>query len=236
MPDFLIITLQGGMQAWGTHTYEDYRPSLIFPTRSGIVGLLAACLGIKRDDLHALKQLNDSIVITVRVNKRKVENRHMDKKCRSVSFQKITDYHTVLDARKVDGGPRKDAIVSRREYLFDAEYTLALTTKPQAAFSLEQLFAAAKKPLYTPFLGRRSCPLHQPLVIGEFAECLITADNVQLALQQVEPFNGVLYSETELPGSTKMTIRDDAAFLSETRQFNNRNIYILGGGESDVSE
>ncbi len=60
MPDYLIIKLQGAIQAWGGHTYEDYRPSLIFPTRSAIVGLLGACLGVQRDKLAALKSLSDS--------------------------------------------------------------------------------------------------------------------------------------------------------------------------------
>ena len=33
MKDFLILKLQGAMQAWGGHTYETFRPSYIFPTR-----------------------------------------------------------------------------------------------------------------------------------------------------------------------------------------------------------
>ena len=43
MPRFLVQKLDGPMQAWGTHTYEDFRPSNLFPTRSGLLGLLGAC-------------------------------------------------------------------------------------------------------------------------------------------------------------------------------------------------
>ena len=46
MPRYLILRLDGPMQAWGTHTFEDFRPSNLFPTRSGLLGLLGACLGI----------------------------------------------------------------------------------------------------------------------------------------------------------------------------------------------
>lgn len=37
MPIYLILKLEGPMQAWGGHTFEDYRPIQPFPTRSGIL-------------------------------------------------------------------------------------------------------------------------------------------------------------------------------------------------------
>ena len=53
MSRYLILRLDGPMQAWGSHTFEDFRPSNLFPTRSGLLGLLGACLGIDRGD-HAV--------------------------------------------------------------------------------------------------------------------------------------------------------------------------------------
>lgn len=50
MNQYLALKLQGVMQAWGGHTYEDLRHTELIPTRSGILGLLAACLGIDRQD------------------------------------------------------------------------------------------------------------------------------------------------------------------------------------------
>ena len=46
MPRFLILRLDGPMQAWGTHTFEDFRPSNLYPTRSGLLGLLSRHLPI----------------------------------------------------------------------------------------------------------------------------------------------------------------------------------------------
>ena len=56
MSRYLILRLDGPMQAWGSHTFEDFRPSNLFPTRSGLLGLLGACLGIDRGDHAGLEQ------------------------------------------------------------------------------------------------------------------------------------------------------------------------------------
>lgn len=231
MQDYLIIKLQGTMQAWGGHTYEDYRPSLIFPTRSGIVGLLGACLGIEREDIQALKALNGSFQLTVRANKRKIVQRENSKEKPLVSMQRITDFHTVQHARKVDGKPRPEAIVSRREYLCDAEFTLALAFVEDADYNLERVKQAIQRPVYTPFLGRRSCPIQRPLY-----EAVVNAESAHAALSKIEPYHGTLYSEIKLDGGTPMMTRDQPLFATKVRQFNNRKIYILGSGESHAPE
>ena len=221
MQNFLILKLQGAMQAWGTHTYEDYRPSNIFPTRSAIVGLLGACIGIDRDDIESRQALNASFTLTVRA----------DRKNNPVI--RITDYHTVLDARKVDGSARKDAIVSQREYLCDAEFTLALSFHDNAEYGIDEVKKAVQLPRYTPFLGRRSCPIHRPLLWKDNA--VIDAENVEEALKKVEPYGGTIYSERELPGSSPIRIRD-VPMPTEVRQFATRWAYILGDGGEYVSE
>ncbi len=287
MPSYLILKLQGAMQAYGGHTYEDYRPSLIFPTRSAVVGLLGACLGLEREKPEHLKTLSDSFELTVLAHSRQVENRQLKnrsfklteqslanlqtekipadilqnlaklknqeiknevnflkaineiigeektseykksflKECslkRTVSLHKMTDYHTVLDARRSDGGKRDDAIVSRREYLCDAEFTLALAFKDKADFNLQQVEQAVKKPHYTPYLGRLSCPLQRPLF-----EKIVEADNAELALKQIEN-TGTLYSETPLENGHTLQVRDLPLF-SKTRRFVTRPVYVRGG-------
>ena len=223
MQDFLIIKLQGAMQAWGGHTFEDYRPSHIFPTRSAVVGLVGACLGIDRADIQGRADLNASFELTVRADQRKVQTEQFGQiKDKILTMQKMTDFHTVLDARKVDGAPRKDAIISHREYLCDAEFSLALGFRKNAVFGLEQVKAAIQKPHYTPFLGRRSCPIQHPLF-----KTIVAAENAQEALAQIEPKQGTLYSEQKLQGSAPMRIRD-VPIEYPVRQFATRTLYILG--------
>jgi len=223
MQEFLIIKLQGAMQAWGGHTFEDYRPSHIFPTRSAVVGLLGACLGIDREDIKSRADLNDSFELTVRTDSRKIQTEQFGRTTeKTLNMQKMTDFHTVLDARKVDGAPRPDAIISRREYLCDAEFSLALGFKNNAVFNLEKVKHAIQKPHYTPFLGRRSCPIQRPLF-----EIIVAAKSAQDALAQIKPKQGTLYSEQMLQGSSPMQIRD-VPIQDPVRQFATRTLYILG--------
>lgn len=225
MQDFLIIKLQGAMQAWGGHTFEDYRPSHIFPTRSAVVGLLGACLGIDRADIQGIADLNSSFELMVRADKRKVQTKQFGQiKEKILTMHKMTDFHTVLDARKVDGSARTDAIISHREYLCDAEFSLALEFRNNAVFNLEKVKQAIQKPYYTPFLGRRSCPIQQPLF-----KSIVAAENAQKALAQIEPKEGTLYSEQKLQGSSLMRIRD-VPIQDPIRQFATRTMYILGDG------
>lgn len=218
MADYLIIKLQGAMQSWGSHTYEDYRPILIFPTRSAIIGLLGACLGIERDETNKRDALNNSLInLTVRANPRLSEIRGQ-----LLKMHKITDFHTVQNARKVDGVHRKDAIVSRREYLCDAEFTLALLFDKQHGYSINDIELAIKKPYYTPFLGRKSCPIHRPLF-----EAIVSSDNAQAALTKISPKLGTLYSEEPFDKSVPMEVRD-IPMNTSVRQFATRKVYILG--------
>lgn len=219
MQEYLIIKLQGAMQSWGGHTFEDYRPSHIFPTRSAVVGLLGACLGIDRSDIKSRSELNASFEFTVRSDIRKLKTKYGTE---LLKMQKMTDYHTILDARKVDGTPRKDAILSYREYLCDAEFTLAVCFMNDATYNLEAIKNAIQYPYYTPVLGRKSCPIHRPLF-----EKIVVAENVQQALDQIEPKQGTLYSEEMLIGSSPMQIRD-IPIENPVRQFATRTIYILG--------
>lgn len=218
MADYLIIKLQGSMQSWGGHTYEDYRPSFIFPTRSAIVGLLGACIGIDREDIDKRESLNNSLTkLTVRTGPRYCENN-----TEPFKMHKMTDFHTVQNARKVDGAYRKDAIVSRREYLCDAEFSLAMVFDEKQGYSLEDIKQAIHKPYYTPFLGRKSCPLQRPLY-----ESVVLANNAQSALKEIEPKQGTLYSEENIENSVPLIVRD-IPLSTTVRQFAARSINVLG--------
>lgn len=216
MERFLILKLDGVLQSWGTHTFEDYRPSQGFPTLSGVLGLLGACLGVERADVIAQQALADSVTIAVRADRRTPEGDGS-----SVASSRITDFHTVLDARKVGGKTNEYPVVSRREYLCDAPFTVALAQLPNAAFSLDQIAEALRRPIYTPSLGRRSCALSRPLFEG-FVE---SAAGLINALRQVAPIGGVIYAETDDASLQQLRVRDQP-ITGRSRQFATRRVGI----------
>jgi CRISPR system Cascade subunit CasD len=158
MSRFLLLKLVGPMQAWGDHTLETCRPVRPFPTRSGLVGLLGACLGIDGQQRAELCALDASFRLAVRAD----QDPH-----RPYGASIITDFHTVSPVRRADGQLSPYPLVTRREYLCDASFTVALAFRPDARFRHKEVVAAVNQPRYTPYLGRRSCPLVRPLLEAE---------------------------------------------------------------------
>lgn len=219
MPRFLILRLDGPMQAWGTHTFEDFRPSNLFPTRSGLLGLLGACLGIDRRDHAGLGQLAASVEFTVRVD-RSVLRPETEKPMPKAAV-KLPDFHTVLAARKVDGSANKNPVVSRREYLFDASFTVAIGEKLRAPITLEAIAHALRRPCFTPVLGRRACPIARPLLdVGP-----VDAADAKTALANTLPSGGMIYAEGEWGSEQPMRIRD-VPLHGRHRQFGTRQVYV----------
>lgn len=226
MPRYLILRLDGPMQAWGTHTFEDFRPSNLYPTRSGLLGLLAACLGIDRTDHSGQAALAASVEFSIRVDT--AVERFDGKQSIQKNGVKLPDFHTVMDARKVDGKANKFPVVSRREYLFDAAFTVAVGEKPNAAYSLDAIVAALRRPLYTPTLGRRACPLSRPMFDGE-----IEAENGVQALKSTSGHGALIYSEREESGQP-LPLRD-VPLHGKKRQFGTRLVYLHKHKESPCS-
>jgi len=214
--EYLIIKLQGPMQAWGKETFEGLRPAELFPGRSALLGLLGACLGIDRTDKEAQQALAGSVAFAVRVDQQGI---------------KMTDYHTVKDARVAYQGLKShDTIQTWREYWQDAIFTVAIGSLVQAEVTLSEIKLALKKPIYTPFLGRRSCPLTRPLLANRVA-----AENAVAALNQ----DGVvarIYSEEYSEDAIPLRKRD-VPIIHQSRQFSSRIVYMSRAkGETHVSE
>ena len=205
MPSFLILRLVGPMQGWSGHSYEGLRPLVEYPTRSGVLGLLAACLGIARNDAQGLATLSQSLRYAVRCNERAYPLPHA-----------LVDYHTVQNARENYQGLKSlDTIETWRGYQCDAAFTVALWLQADAHWSLEQIAQATRTPRYTPFLGRRSCPITRPLF-----DRLIKADNALAALAQIESApcpDGMQQPETALPVSTVYSEEKFEALPGNTR-------------------
>lgn len=219
MPQYLILRLDGPMQAWGTHTFEDFRPSSHFPTRSGLLGLLGACLGIDRSNHAGQEELAASVEFTVRVDRTVV--RPDAERSIAKSAVKLSDFHTVLAARKVDGSANDNPVVSRREYLFDAAFTVAIGEKQNASVPLTAIAAALLRPCFTPVLGRRACPISRPLLDGPPVE----ASDAKAALANALPAGGLIYAEGDLASSQPLRIRD-VPMHGHHRQFGTRQVYL----------
>ncbi|WP_240630205.1 type I-E CRISPR-associated protein Cas5/CasD [Specibacter cremeus] len=126
-----MLKLAGPMQAWGAGSRFVHRETRQEPTKSGVLGLVAAALGRRRvdpvEDLVGLR-------FGVRVDQ---------------PGQLLRDFQT---AKTLDGS--KSMPLSYRYYLADAVFVAALEG-PSAL--LEGIDAALDDPVFPLYLGRRSC-------------------------------------------------------------------------------
>jgi CRISPR system Cascade subunit CasD len=136
----LLLRLAGPLQAWGASSRFVRRETRQEPTKSGVLGLLAAAQGRRRtepiEDLAATR-------FGVRVDQ---------------PGRLVRDFQT---ARTLDGS--RTMPLSYRYYLADAIFVAAVEADPNL---LEGLLAALRNPAFPLYLGRRSCPPAGHVAIG----------------------------------------------------------------------
>jgi CRISPR system Cascade subunit CasD len=151
-PGILLLRLEGPMQAWGSHESQfGMRRTYEAPSRSGVMGLLCAALGVPRPEAGVRLERLESLQMGVRVDGPGV---------------RWWDYQTVGAGRQMPiaelaGKTKPGPMLSRREYLCDASFLVALAGDAELVAELAE---ATAHPFWTPFLGRKSCPPSRPLL------------------------------------------------------------------------
>ncbi|MBM4326582.1 MAG: type I-E CRISPR-associated protein Cas5/CasD [Deltaproteobacteria bacterium] len=151
-PYTLLLRLEGPMQSWGYRSRFDYRDTALEPTRSGVIGLICAACGVARgEDISRFEPIR----MGVRVDKEGRPER---------------DYHTAggdhhepreYGVIKADGSGM-DTVVSYRDYLADAIFTVGLESHDK--YLLQEIAEALCNPTWPLFLGRKAfCLAEHPL-------------------------------------------------------------------------
>ena len=55
----ILLKFSGPMQSWGTCSHFETRHTDFYPSKSAVVGIIAASLGYRRDDFDNIKKLNE---------------------------------------------------------------------------------------------------------------------------------------------------------------------------------
>lgn len=162
MREYLLFRLYGPMAAWGDIAVGEYRPSYERPSKSAIIGMLAAALGIRRNDETAQAELSMAY--------------GMASKSSSLGGL-LRDYHTIQRpsaGRDTPYRTRKDEMewhperinttISTRDYRTDSMWAVAIWQRGTSApYTLHAISEALERPVFTLYLGRKSCPLALPL-------------------------------------------------------------------------
>lgn len=150
----LLLQLIGPMQSWGTTSRFDQRDTGKEPSKSGVIGLIAAAMGIDRENWKDLEPLAN-FVMGVRHDRPGIPKR---------------DYQTAGCAPKdivvrADGSLSRDGVVSTRFYLADAVFLVGLESGDRAL--LEKVQEALGNPVWPLALGRKSYVPSEPVRVED---------------------------------------------------------------------
>jgi CRISPR system Cascade subunit CasD len=140
----------------------EVRDSDILPTRSAILGLLGAVLGLRRDNGEELGHLGRDLKLAFRVDLQ--GSLLQDYHTAQVPSRQALKHHAHRTRKDELDFPKEElsTILSTRQYRVDAAYTI-LVSAPGAPGRLRALTEAMDHPAFVPYLGRKSCALAWPM-------------------------------------------------------------------------
>lgn len=186
--EYLVFRLYGAMVSWGDIAVGTSRHTANHPSKSAIIGLIGAALGIKREDEETQIQLSEGYGFAIKQYSTGtlLQDFHTSQTPDSVGkFQ----YRTRRD-ELVFGQERLGTVLSTREYLTDSVALVAVNILNNAPFSLQKIKDKLLKPEFHLYLGRKSCPLSIPLspqIISEHRGFKLALDHYHW--QSILPFH-----------------------------------------------
>jgi len=160
----LAFYIDAPMQSWGASSKFQHRETNSFPTKSAIVGLIAAALGIDKNGA-------EEATILGRIVDLKLTVARLDSLQRKSS--RLSDFHTVgggynkqsslrekMSIPKKASGAPFGTVITHRSYLTDAAFVVLLEGSVEV---MSEVQAALLDPVWGVWFGRKACIPASPL-------------------------------------------------------------------------
>lgn len=229
---YLLLWLEGPLQAWGHDSKFGVRDTLNFPSRSGVLGLLCCARGAGGPETEWLAQMAP-MSMTVRAYAR--TDKHGQPLLREPALR---DFHMVgsgyddsdpwqtllipktTEGKKAVGGGTK---MTYRYYLQDAVFGVVLETSVDQAAMLTE---ALQNPVWDLYLGRKNCVPTELIYQGVFGSeqaAWVQADTLALEKQRIPCYT---VSEGEGEGEI-VTLNDVPVQFGVEKRYRDRRVTIL---------
>lgn len=163
MSDTLAFLIDAPLQSWGASSKFQRRETDSWPTKSALVGVLAAALGIDKHAADESEKLEPFAALCFSVFRWP----------KPAPVTRLADFHTIgggydktnpaeklhIPCKAGDGSPF-GTVITRRTYLTDARF-IALFQGHRA--TLESAAAALLDPVWGVWFGRKNCIPAEPL-------------------------------------------------------------------------
>ena len=143
----ILLKFSGPLQSWGTSSHFETRHTDLYPSKSAVIGMIAAAFGYRREETEKIKAF-DSLLFGVRTDqfgniRADFQNAH---KLKKPELTVETNY------------------VTKRYYLDDSVFLVAIGHE-NSSF-IDEIASALKHPYFGLYMGRRSCPVPEDFVLN----------------------------------------------------------------------
>lgn len=233
--DLLLFQLAAPIGAFGAIAVGERRETATRPAHSALAGLLAAALGIERMDRRQA-EFSAGLAFATRRNR---------------LGPLLADYHTAQTpparkgkawaTRREELAGERNTILSRRDYHTDCAFTVACALIRPGPHTLPEMEAALRRPVFTLYLGRKSCPLGLPpdpkiVEAGTLQHAFATYDQNRgrPAFADWEIGTGEIACDARLrllaDGPARRDTRRDIPVDRKTWRFDLRDEFVLAAG------
>ena len=161
----LALYLRAPLQSWGASSKFGDRGTLDAPTRSGLLGLLAAACGVdKNDEARDREWLARAAKISVAVLAFRRGDRMPDYHTVGAHYDKDDSWQKRMIPTTPDGKPRGTDL-THRDYLADSVFGAVLSGDDAL---VDEMAAGLADPVWGIWLGRKSCIPTEPIFAGVF--------------------------------------------------------------------
>lgn len=229
---YLLLWLEGPLQAWGHDSRFGRRDTLDFPTKSGVLGLLCCALGAGGEQREWLARLAD-------LDLQLLAYTPADKLGKATPrLPLLRDFHMVGSGYD-DGDPWQSLLIPKtsegkkavgggtkmtyRYYLQDMAFAVALQVPADEADSLA---AALQNPVWDVYLGRKACVPTELIYQGVFAtagDALAAAANLAAQKGRAPSF---AVRQGEHDGEV-ITLNDVPLQFGQHKRYRDRRVTVL---------
>ncbi len=209
----ILLKFSGPLQAWGTGSHFENRYTDRYPSKSAVIGMIAASFGYRRHEAEHLERLNE-LDFAVRVDQ---------------NGAILRDYHIAKSVKR--------SYVTNRYYLQDAVFVVGIGSKDKDF--IETIVEALQKPYFQPFMGRRSLPLNADFFLKTTEKDVIESLQQEpwhgarwyerkLKRQGIEALQLDIYADADLLQTSKSMMSRDRAvsFSYEARKHSFRPVAV----------
>ncbi len=240
MPNpYLLLWFEAPLQSWGSDSKFGRRDTQIFPTKSGVLGLVCSALGAggeQRALLAEFAPLSQTVISFVPYEPKAGSAMKQDREpllrdfhMVGSGYDKQDPWESLLTPKTSEGKPAVGggSKMTYRYYLQDAAFAVVLEVPSEKA---DTIASALQNPAWSIYLGRKNCTPTDFVYRGKFdseVHAIEHARAVANPKSRMEDFRVVHGVLSEGEADEVFTLNDVPVQFGEDKRYSDRQVSLI---------